>query len=168
MDGLGSSGDSISSNVLYSGAGDEDGGLQVPKALLSFRISVRGGNKNQEYRSLQYMEVVRPVDTVEETTGCVCLWCRTDDEVYHILRLGADISRQGDLTIGEWFGINRVVTPQEFVSMLKAKHAITQFTERISCLFRRFYLNRFYSNGQQLFTNRFFLSKIKTIIEMKL
>lgn len=57
------------------------------------------------------MDVARPIDTVHETLGYVCLRCSSDNNVGDSLRWNTDISEQGGLSIEEWFGMEPQETP---------------------------------------------------------
>lgn len=67
--------------------------------LLFFRIGARGGNESQQSPILQYMDVARPINAVDETLVCVRLRCSTVDKVGHSIRQCAQISVQGSLSV---------------------------------------------------------------------
>lgn len=56
MDGLGCSDDKKKPYVMFSGGKEENSGLWVAKALLSFRTRVRGSIETQEYVVSQYYQ----------------------------------------------------------------------------------------------------------------
>lgn len=62
-------------------------------------MTVRWGNKIQEYAFLYYMEVIRPIGTVDETIGGVCLRWSTVDEVDHSRRRGTRILEKEGLPV---------------------------------------------------------------------
>lgn len=59
--------------MLVSSAKGEGDGLWVANVLLFSLMSVRGNNESREYALLQSLDAMRPIDTVNETLGCVCL-----------------------------------------------------------------------------------------------
>lgn len=59
--------------MLVPGGEEEVGHQWLPKDLLSFGISVRKSSEIQEHSLLQYMEVIRQIDMVDETAERVCL-----------------------------------------------------------------------------------------------
>lgn len=80
---------------------------------------------------------------MDKTHWCVCVRCRTHGEVSHSLRRGTDISQKEDRSLKEQPGLAVVGTLQDYVTLLRANYAVAQFSKRISCLRRSFYLNRF-------------------------
>lgn len=58
---------------LVSSDGGERDGLSHAKVLQLFWMSARKDSENREYALLQYLEVTRTIDMVEETSGYVSL-----------------------------------------------------------------------------------------------
>lgn len=54
--------------------------------LLLFRIRVRGRNKGQEFVSLQCKNVTSPMDSVDVTIECGCLWWSASGEKNYGIR----------------------------------------------------------------------------------
>lgn len=55
--------------MLVSGYGHDGSGLGFAEVPFLFTIKVRGTIDTQRYAFLQYMEAIRPVDTVDSTLG---------------------------------------------------------------------------------------------------
>lgn len=92
-------------SALVSVGGGKCRDLRIAKVLLLLKISGRESNENEEYNFLQYLEVTRTIDTVDETLLCVCVWCSTDEEVDDSLRRGTEISEKGGLYVVERFKV---------------------------------------------------------------
>lgn len=146
-DNFGTSGVCRNSYVLVSGGGYKGEGLWVAKVLLLFRMNLGGEEVGKEYAFLQYMEVSRPVDVIEETLNCVCLRWSTDDEVDYSCGGGRNGEKRGRLQVGEWFGIEELGTLKGCVNVIRSNHAIEPFTKRLAWPYRRFYVNRFHVEG---------------------
>lgn len=65
---------------------EKDARLWVAIVVLMLSIVFSERNKRQEYLFLRYMNVVRPMDKGEETSGCDCLRWSTYEEKNHSLR----------------------------------------------------------------------------------
>lgn len=52
--------------------------------------------------------------------------------------------RSKEVSVKEWFGVERLKTLIGFMYKLRVNHAVTPFSERIPWLFWRFYLNKLY------------------------
>lgn len=57
--------------VLSPGDGEKSGGLWGTKVLLSCRMTNVGSIESQEHAVLQYLELPRETDTLNETLECV-------------------------------------------------------------------------------------------------
>lgn len=57
--------------MLLSGDGEKGGGLWVARALLLFKTGVGESSVSLEYVFLQYVEVARPIEIVDDALGCV-------------------------------------------------------------------------------------------------
>lgn len=56
---------------LLSAGKEKESGQSVAMVQLLFKISVRRSNKTRKYPFLQQIDVMRPIDTSEETFLCV-------------------------------------------------------------------------------------------------
>lgn len=129
-----SSGDKRSRFLLASGGEEESRGLRAAKVLLLFSIRIRGIIESQDYSFSQYIYMARPIDTVDETLRRVHLRSSTDDEVDCSLRRGTVISKQGDLSVREFFEMERLETLQGCVDVLRANHANAIFEEDFAAI----------------------------------
>lgn len=123
----GSFGNKMNSSVVVSDDRRLGDVLWVGKVLLQFMIKVGKSIESQGYALLQYLNVTGPVDAVDETPGCDGLRWSTKDEVDHILRRGASISRRRGLILADWFVMLRLEAVQVHVNVLTAKHEIAPF-----------------------------------------
>lgn len=77
------------------------------------------------------MEVRRPIDTTDETLGYVYIRCCTDDEMDHSLGLVTGALDQRLLPVEKWFVTKILKRLQRCVNVLRANHAIEQFTKKV-------------------------------------
>lgn len=143
-DNFWTSGVSRNRYVLVTGGEDKGEGLWVAKVLLLFRMNLGGEEVGKEYAFLQYMEVSRLVDVIEETLNFVCLRWSTDDEVDYSGSGGRNGQKRGLLQVGEWFEIVELETLKGCVNVIRSNHAIEPFTKRLAWPYRSFYVNRFH------------------------
>lgn len=57
--------------------------------------------ENQQHVFLQYLDVIRPIDLVDWTLGCVCLRCHTDERLLHSLEQVSSCSEHRRLHVME-------------------------------------------------------------------
>lgn len=85
QDGFDSSEERKNKFVLFSSGGSQSCRLGEGEVPLLFSICVEGSNDSQEYLSLQYVDVKRPVYIVDKMPGYVCVRWSADDEVNNSL-----------------------------------------------------------------------------------
>lgn len=81
---------------------------------------------------LPYMEVIRPLQTVDETFGCIWPRCITDEGVHHTLKRVVSISARKGLVVCNWFATERLETLQACVTVVRRNNAIAVFYRKDS------------------------------------
>lgn len=86
------------------------------------------------------MEVTYPIGIVES----VFLSCNAYKDMDYSLSMSTTALEHGYLGVGKWFGIDVFQSLDYFENVSKVDYVTESFTERVSWLFRRFYLNSLY------------------------
>lgn len=92
------------------------------------------------------MELPLVRDTLDETLGCLSLWCDTGNEVYSSLRRGNDALEREHLSAEESLGIENVQSLQGCVNVPRACNAAEPFPKEILCRLQLLYVGWFYSD----------------------
>lgn len=117
----------------------------VGKLVALLRVKTDGNDElTTDYAYVQYMEVTRPLDYVDEVLNCVCLRWSTADEIDHTIPCLSNMRNSGNSSSSPWFGLVKANTVLGSVHVVRQKYEVKPFTKHIAWEEQRFYINRFY------------------------
>lgn len=90
--------------MFVSSSGRKSNELGLATVQLIARMSVRQNSESRYSTFLQYMELTRPIGTVNDALGFVHLRYSGDVEVDSSVGRGTGTREQGHIITEEWFG----------------------------------------------------------------
>ena len=92
------------------------------------------------------MEVVEPVDAIDDVHGCICLRWSTDDDIYHN---SYSLENEEGARPSPWFGLEHFTAIQSLVHFVRQNYPVNPFLQDMHWSQFRYCLNRFQIVGNR-------------------
>lgn len=121
--------------------------LWLAKVSVILWMSIRGDIESQKFSFLQYQEVTRPIEIVDEMLGGVYLQWSTHDAVDHSKARATNAAKWSYLNTGKWFGMERSRMLKACLNIRVAYDDSVSFTHTVLWTLLQFYVCRFYKHS---------------------
>ena len=115
----------------------------VAHVLLLFYLQLPRDKEPRQYAFVQYMEVTKPLNGVDEALDCVCLRWSTDDEIDRTI----DIPNQlnvSHIETAEWYDLLPFSSIIGTVQVLRSNIPIAPFSDPLPWPLHRFHVNKYF------------------------